>query len=100
MRDLDSIFSEHGVLARAVPNFRMRQSQLEMARAIAGALEDNSALIAEARNPTAETFAYLARALLTGGKCTKSTATTARQLRQIVHTRPAHRHPASPAVTG
>src|SRR5258706_9689505 len=75
MPDLDSIFSEHGVLARAVPNFRMRQSQLEMARAIAGALKDNSVLIAEAGTGTGKTFAYLVPALLSGGKVIISTGT-------------------------
>ena len=75
MHDLESIFSEHGVLARAVPNFRMRQSQLEMARAIAGALEQNSVLIAEAGTGTGKTFAYLVPALLSGGKVIISTGT-------------------------
>src|SRR5882724_5757456 len=75
MPDLDSIFSEHGVLARAVPNFRMRQSQLEMARAIAGALKENSVLIAEAGTGTGKTFAYLVPALLSGGKVIISTGT-------------------------
>lgn len=75
MPDLDSIFSEHGVLAHAVPNFRVRQSQLEMARAIAGALKDNSVLIAEAGTGTGKTFAYLVPALLSGGKVIISTGT-------------------------
>ncbi len=75
MHDLDAIFSEHGVLARAVPNFRTRQGQLEMAHAIAAALQQNSVLIAEAGTGTGKTFAYLVPALLSGGKVIISTGT-------------------------
>ncbi|MBI1990070.1 MAG: ATP-dependent DNA helicase, partial [Betaproteobacteria bacterium] len=75
MRDLDSIFSAHGPLAEAVTGFRVRQGQLEMARAVAEAIETNSVLIAEAGTGTGKTFAYLVPALLSGGKVIISTGT-------------------------
>src|SRR5688500_3169660 len=75
MRDLDSIFSAQGSLARAVPNFRMRHGQVEMAHAVANAIENNSVLVAEAGTGTGKTFAYLVPALLSGGKVIISTGT-------------------------
>ncbi|HUL41504.1 MAG TPA: ATP-dependent DNA helicase [Burkholderiales bacterium] len=56
-------------------NFRVRQGQVEMARAVAEALEHNSVLIAEAGTGTGKTFAYLVPALLSGGKVIISTGT-------------------------
>jgi len=58
-----------------VRNFRVRQGQVEMARAVAEALEHNSVLIAEAGTGTGKTFAYLVPALLSGGKVIISTGT-------------------------
>jgi ATP-dependent DNA helicase DinG len=73
--DLDSIFAEDGALARAVPQFRVRPLQLDMARAVALAIADNSVLVAEAGTGTGKTFAYLAPALRSGGKVIVSTGT-------------------------
>ena len=75
MQDLESIFSEQGVLAHGVADFRVRQGQIEMARAVAAAIESNSVLIAEAGTGTGKTFAYLVPALLSGGKVIISTGT-------------------------
>src|SRR5476649_2838955 len=75
MQDLEPIFSDSGPLARAVDGFRVRQGQLEMARAVAAAIEHNSVLIAEAGTGTGKTFAYLVPALLSGGKVIISTGT-------------------------
>ena len=75
MQDLDTIFSAHGPLAKAVTGFRVRQGQLEMARAVADAIKNNSVLIAEAGTGTGKTFAYLVPALLSGGKVILSTGT-------------------------
>lgn len=75
MQDLDSIFSDHGPLAQAVREFRVREGQIEMARAVAAAIESNSVLIAEAGTGTGKTFAYLVPALLSGGKVIISTGT-------------------------
>ena len=75
MLDLDSIFAEDGALARAVPQFRVRPLQLDMARAVALAIADNTVLVAEAGTGTGKTFAYLAPALRSGGKVIVSTGT-------------------------
>ncbi len=55
--------------------FRVREGQIEMARAVADAIANNSVLIAEAGTGTGKTFAYLAPALLSGGKVIISTGT-------------------------
>jgi ATP-dependent DNA helicase DinG len=75
MLDLDPIFAEDGTLARVVPGFRPRPFQLDMARAVASAIQDNTVLIAEAGTGTGKTFAYLVPALRSGGKVIISTGT-------------------------
>ncbi len=75
MSDLESIFSASGALAKAVADFRVRAGQLEMAQAVAAAIANNTALIAEAGTGTGKTFAYLVPALLSGGKVIISTGT-------------------------
>ena len=75
MSDLDSIFAGDGALAQAVAGFRVREGQIEMARAVAGAIEKNAVLVAEAGTGTGKTFAYLVPALLSGGKVIISTGT-------------------------
>jgi len=72
---LDEFFSAHGALARVVHGFRARPFQLEMARAVAQAIESNSVLVAEAGTGTGKTFAYLVPALVSGGKVVISTGT-------------------------
>lgn len=75
MIDLDAIFAETGVLADAVPGFRTRPSQLELARSIARAIEWRECLVAEAGTGTGKTFAYLVPVLLSGVKTIVSTGT-------------------------
>ena len=75
MQDLASIFSAAGALAQAVDGFRVREGQIEMARAVADAIEKNAVLVAEAGTGTGKTFAYLVPALLSGGKVIISTGT-------------------------
>jgi len=75
MSDLDRIFAPEGPLAAAVEGFRPRPQQLEMAQRIAAAIAGNLALVAEAGTGTGKTFAYLAPALLSGGKVIVSTGT-------------------------
>jgi len=73
--DLDSIFAEGGVLARSFKDYRVRSQQLEMARTISAAIEKHEILVAEAGTGTGKTYAYLAPALLAGGKVIISTGT-------------------------
>lgn len=74
-QDLDHIFSPEGPIAEAVPGFRPRQAQLDMARAIEEAIRDRATLIAEAGTGTGKTWAYLVPAFLSGGKVMVSTGT-------------------------
>ena len=72
---LEAVFGAAGALSRAIPGYRMRRQQIEMAQAIAEAMRDNSLLVAEAGTGTGKTFAYLVPALLSGGKVIISTGT-------------------------
>jgi len=75
MRRLDDVFADGGPLAREIEGFRLRPQQLEFARAVLAAIERTGILIAEAGTGTGKTFAYLAPALLAGGKVIVSTGT-------------------------
>lgn len=75
MSDLVTIFSDDGLLAASIPNYRTRHQQLEMAEAIAQAIEKQAVLVVEAGTGTGKTFAYLVPALLSGGKVIISTGT-------------------------
>lgn len=75
MQDLEEIFGPLGPLARAVPGFRPRQAQLQMAEAVARTLAERRWLVAEAGTGTGKTFAYLVPALLAGLRIIVSTGT-------------------------
>jgi ATP-dependent DNA helicase DinG len=75
MTELSSLFSATGPLASAVPGYRPRVQQLEMAQAVARAIELHNVLVAEAGTGTGKTFAYLVPALVSGGKVIISTGT-------------------------
>ena len=68
-------FAVDGSLARAIPGYRARQQQQEMAQQIAAAIRDCKVLVAEAGTGTGKTFAYLVPALMSGGKVIVSTGT-------------------------
>lgn len=100
--EIDQLFDEHGPLSQAVGGFRPRQSQTEMAKAIASAVAQQQTLIAEAGTGTGKTFAYLVPALLWGGKVILSTGTKNLQdqlyLRDIPTVRKALQAPVSVAL--
>ena len=73
--DLQEIFSGNGSLATAIPGYRLRPQQLEMARAVETAIIENRVLITEAGTGTGKTFAYLVPAMQKGGKVIVSTGT-------------------------
>ena len=75
MLDIPAVFSDSGPLARAIPGYRVRPQQIEMAERIAAAIRGNRVLVAEAGTGTGKTFAYLVPALLAGGKVIVSTGT-------------------------
>jgi ATP-dependent DNA helicase DinG len=73
--EMMQVFATDGPLARAIPGYRLRSQQVEMARAVAQAIGERSVLIAEAGTGTGKTFAYLVPALRSGGKVIVSTGT-------------------------
>ena len=73
--DIERLFSQSGQLGSAVISYRPRQAQIDMAKAVAQAITGQTTLIAEAGTGTGKTFAYLAPALLWGGKVIISTGT-------------------------
>lgn len=68
-------FAADGALARAFAGFTPRSEQTELAQLIAGALDHDGAVVAEAGTGVGKTFAYLVPALLAGGKVLVSTGT-------------------------
>lgn len=100
--EIEQLFGSSGVLREAVRGFRPRQSQTEMAKAIAAAIGGQTTLIAEAGTGTGKTFAYLVPALLWGGKVILSTGTKNLQdqlfLRDIPMVRKALNAPVSVAL--
>lgn len=100
--EIDRLFGAGGPLAPAVGTFKPRQSQTEMAKAVAGAIANQTTLMAEAGTGTGKTFAYLVPALLWGGKTIVSTGTKNLQdqlfLRDIPTVRMALRAPVSVAL--
>jgi ATP-dependent DNA helicase DinG len=100
--DVDQLFDATGPLSKSIGGFRPRKSQTEMAKAIAQAIADQKTLVAEAGTGTGKTFAYLAPALLWGGKVIISTGTKNLQdqlfLRDIPTVRKALKAPVSVAL--
>jgi ATP-dependent DNA helicase DinG len=72
---LEEVFGPRGPLARAIPGFTPRRSQIAMAGRVALALENRAPLVVEAGTGTGKTFAYLVPALLSGKRVLISTGT-------------------------
>ena len=73
--DISPLFADDGPLATAIPGYRARSQQVELAQRIADAISGNRAYVAEAGTGTGKTFAYLVPALKSGGKVIISTGT-------------------------
>lgn len=56
-------FSPEGQLAQAIPGFKPREPQRQMAHAVAHAIDKAQPLVVEAGTGTGKTYAYLAPAL-------------------------------------
>lgn len=69
------IFRPDGLLATQVSGYQFRPQQLEMAEAVAAAVQSGDKLIAEAGTGTGKTYAYLVPAILCGRKIIISTGT-------------------------
>ncbi|MGE9549984.1 ATP-dependent DNA helicase [Erwinia amylovora] len=72
-------FAAEGALAQAIPGFRPREPQRQMAEAVSKAIEDRCELVVEAGTGTGKTYAYLAPALRSGKKVIVSTGSKALQ---------------------
>ena len=77
--EVDAAFAPDGVLSRAADHFVARSGQLEMALAVARAIENAEVLVVEASTGVGKTFSYLVPALLSGERVLVSTATKALQ---------------------
>ncbi len=75
MTELEDFFSNDGGLAKVISGYRPRSAQVEMAQAIADAINNNKHFIAEAGTGTGKTFAYLIPAIFSGKKVIVSTGT-------------------------
>jgi ATP-dependent DNA helicase DinG len=85
-------FSNDGLLAKTVQDFRPRAGQTEMAAAVAQTIEDTGVLVVEAGTGVGKTYSYLVPALLSGQRVLISTATKTlqdqlfgRDLPKLVH---------------
>ena len=76
---VQAVFAPGGPLSGHIPGFAARSGQLDMAAAVATALEDRAVLAVEAGTGVGKTFAYLVPALLSGERVLVSTATKALQ---------------------
>jgi ATP-dependent DNA helicase DinG len=74
-RAVVAALAQGGALAAADPNHVERQEQLEMASAVAAAIDTRSPLVVEAGTGVGKTYAYLVPALLSGVRTLLSTAT-------------------------
>lgn len=77
-----------GPLARAIPGYEHRASQLAMADAVEQALEAEGVLLVEAGTGTGKTLAYLVPAILSGRKVVISTGTKTLQDQIMEHDLP------------
>lgn len=72
-------FAVDGQLAKAIPGFKPREPQRQMAEAVSGAIARGEPLVVEAGTGTGKTYAYLAPALRAGKKVIISTGSKALQ---------------------
>ena len=72
-------FAAEGLLAQAIPGFKPRAAQREMAQAVSDIISERGELVVEAGTGTGKTYAYLAPALRSGKKVIISTGSKALQ---------------------
>jgi len=72
-------FATDGQLAKAIPGFKPREPQRQMAQAVSAAIANTQPLVVEAGTGTGKTYAYLAPALRAGKKVIISTGSKALQ---------------------
>ena len=72
---MEAVFGAHGALAKCLPHYEFRRSQIEMAEAIEEAFQKKQHIIAEAGTGTGKTLAYLVPAIRAGRRVVISTGT-------------------------
>ncbi|MGD8162546.1 ATP-dependent DNA helicase [Pantoea sp. FN0307] len=72
-------FAADGALAQAIPGFRPREAQQQMAVAVTQAIDQRGELVVEAGTGTGKTYAYLVPVLRAGKKAIISTGSKALQ---------------------
>ena len=77
--EVGNVFSANGLLFGKTESFMPRTGQIQMAEAVAKAIEDACSLVVEAGTGVGKTYAYLVPALLSGERVLLSTATKALQ---------------------
>jgi len=101
-RAVTHAFAAGGALSEADERYVERDVQMRMARAVAAAIDERRALVAEAGTGVGKTFAYLVPTLLSGARALISTATKSLQdqlfLRDLPRLRDALRLPATIAL--
>jgi ATP-dependent DNA helicase DinG len=99
---VENAFGADGALAQADPGYVQRPAQQQLALAVAQAIEQREALVAEAGTGIGKTFAYLVPLLLSGARALVSTATKSLQdqlfLRDLPRLRAALGQPVSLAL--
>lgn len=75
LTDATSLLGNDGPFAGLLDNYRVRESQQQMAKRIEQAITDKEILIAESGTGTGKTLAYLVPAMLSGKKVLVSTGT-------------------------
>jgi ATP-dependent DNA helicase DinG len=98
-KSVSQAFAGGGPLEAAIPGYRERNQQVEMAEAIAQTIESTGVLVAEAGTGTGKTFAYLVPALLAGGKVIVSTGTKTLQDQLFDRDLPAVKHALASGAT-
>ena len=78
-RATDEALRNGGLLSQADPGFVEREVQLQLAEAMARAIDERATLVAEAGTGVGKTFAYLVPLLLSGRRALVSTATKSLQ---------------------
>ncbi len=73
--EADQVLGADGLLARQLTDFAPRAQQIDMARAVSQAIEQQTSLVVEAGTGVGKTFAYLVPVLLAGQKTLISTGT-------------------------
>jgi len=73
--DISEFFASDGPLASALPGYRRREAQVDLAQAIERTMAGHGTLVAEAGTGIGKTWAYLVPAFARGGKVLVSTGT-------------------------